>query len=98
MNPLPPKIESFIVLTTVSDQQLANKLCAALEQADVPLLVEHVELIDQGRSRVGYRLLSPSSVRETAMSIVDINMSIHQTRGLITTRPDELTIPVSSKN
>ncbi|MCO6430451.1 MAG: hypothetical protein J5J00_06270 [Deltaproteobacteria bacterium] len=88
MDSLRQKIESFHILITVTDQSLANKLCGALEMANIAVMLEHVEIVEDSKSRVGYRLLAPAHMRETAMRLVDVQINLHQTRSAVTTRPD----------
>lgn len=90
MDPLAPKVESFLILATVTDQALANKLSAALEDAKIPVIVEHIEIRDEDTVGVGYRILAPAQFRETAGRLIDIAMTLHQTRNLVTTRPEHI--------
>lgn len=61
----------FVVLTTTSERPLANRICAALEDDRIAVMLEHVE-IRQGRTKAsGFRLLVPSDTIQRAMKIGD---------------------------
>jgi hypothetical protein len=65
-------MEKFQILTTTTEQSLANKTCAVLEEAGIPVMLEHVEMAE-GRSRVsGFRVLVPIQHTQTAMRLADV--------------------------
>ena len=74
-------MEQFLILTTTDNRTLADAICQALEDAEIPLLLEHVEIRrdDDGPS-AGFRILTPLHFRETAMRIVDVNAATHAVR------------------
>ncbi len=77
-------MERFLILSTIKEQSLANRACAALENAGIPVMIEHVELRENGEKSQGFRLLVPSQYTQTAKRIYDAtvvsfqNSRIHQ--------------------
>jgi hypothetical protein len=63
-------MEQFLVLTTTTEQNLANKTCAALENAGIPVMLEHIEIVEGEDRASGYRVLVPSQFTATAMRLV----------------------------
>ena len=59
----------FVVLTSISEQQLATKTCEALEEAGIPVLLEHREIVDGPRKATGYRVFVPAQFRQSAMRL-----------------------------
>ena len=59
-------MERFVVIQTVTDCALAERLCAALEESEIPVMLEHVELSDEGIRVTGYRVLAPSNLSQRA--------------------------------
>lgn len=75
-------MDRFLVLTTTTEQPLANKTCAVLEDAGIPVMLEHVE-ITHGETRAsGYKLLVPSQFTQTAMRLVDATSSAYYSRAM----------------
>ena len=62
--------ERFLVLTTTTDQVLANKMCARLEAAGIPVLLEHIEIQSGSELATGFRLLAPAKSSHVAMRLV----------------------------
>lgn len=73
-------MEQFLVLTTITEGALANTICAALEDANIPVMLEHIALRDEGTGTAGFRIMVPSHFRESAMRIVDLNFTLHAAR------------------
>jgi hypothetical protein len=63
--------DHYILLTRISEQPLANKACAALENAGIPVMLEHVEVKNGGTRASSYRLFVPSQFTQTAQRLVD---------------------------
>ena len=63
-------MERFLVLTTTTEQPLANRTCAVLEDAGIPVMIEHVEITDGGSRALGFRLMVPSQFTQTAMRLI----------------------------
>lgn len=73
-------MDRFLVLTTTTERPFANKACALLEDAGIPVMMEHVE-ITQGNCRAsGFKLLVPSQYTQTAMRLVDQASTRYQNR------------------
>jgi len=64
-------MDQFVVLTTVPDHILADNACTVLEEAGVPVLLEHVEIV-RGKERVsGVRVLVPATAVQRASVLLD---------------------------
>ena len=64
-------MDRFVVLITTTDQPLAERYCAALEEADIPVMLEHVEIHDGTLRASGYRLMVPAQFSTAAHRIAD---------------------------
>ena len=73
-------MDRFLVLTTTTDQPLANKACEALEDAGIPVMLEHIEILSGKTRASGYRLLVPSQFTHTAMKVIDATSVAHISR------------------
>ena len=62
--------ERFVVLTTLTDQSLANRACSLLESAGIPVMLEHVEIFGDDMRAIGYRLMAPARMSQSAMRLV----------------------------
>lgn len=65
--------DHYILLTRISEQPLANKACAALENAGIPVMLEHVEVKSGATRASSYRLFVPSQFTQTAQRVVDFS-------------------------
>jgi hypothetical protein len=63
-------LEAYLILFTTTEQTLADRTCAVLEDAQIPVMLEHVELIDSGGRTSGFRVLVPSGMSQAAMKLV----------------------------
>lgn len=63
-------MDHYVLLTRISDQPLANKACAALEDAGIPVMLEHVEVTSGATRASSYRLFVPSQFTQTAQRLV----------------------------
>lgn len=63
-------MSNFLVLATFSNRQIANRTCEILEDAGIPILLEHVEYVDCDEREFGYRLLVPSDSTQNAMEYI----------------------------
>ena len=59
----------YVVLTATSEQGLANKTCEALEDAGIPVMLEHREIKSDGNRASGYRVLVPMQYTHTAQKL-----------------------------
>ena len=64
-------MEEFLPITTFSRRDLANRACANLEDIGVPIMLEHIEIIEDGAPYSAYRLLVPTAKRQTALRVVE---------------------------
>jgi hypothetical protein len=65
-------MERFLEVTVLTDRTTANRCCEALEDALIPLMLEHVAANENRRGTNGYRLLVPSQFTQRARRIADI--------------------------
>ena len=64
-------MDRYVVLTTTTEQNLAKKTCEALEDAGIPVMLEHREIVDGADRASGYRLLVPFQFRQRAQLLAD---------------------------
>lgn len=71
--------DRFLVLTTTVEQALADKTCAVLEDAGIPVILEHVKISDRDASfkASGYRVLVPAPMTQTALRLVSATSSAY---------------------
>ena len=74
--------DRFLVLTTTFEQALADKTCAVLEDAGIPVILEHVQISDRDvrdtpYTASGYRVLVPAPMTQTAMRLVSATSSAY---------------------
>lgn len=72
-------MERFLEVTTTTRQIVANETCEALENAGIPVVLEHVNVVDGGEHTTGYRLFVPSQHSQAAIQIVNGAVSRWQT-------------------
>ena len=65
-------MDRYVVLTTIFEQVLANKTCEALEDAGIPVMLEHREVVNDGERASNYRVLVPSQFTQTAMRLAKL--------------------------
>ena len=63
-------MDQFVVLATLSDNILADVVCSALESAGIPVLMEHVEIVQGHLNASGVRVLAPADKAQHAMLLV----------------------------
>lgn len=86
MKTLGGKIESFVIVTTLAEQEIADKISGALEDIGIPIILEHVAGSESNLGQRGFRILTQSRYSENAMRIADNLLSAYKTRQLVTTR------------
>jgi hypothetical protein len=74
--------DRFLVLTTTFEQALADRTCAALEDAGIPVILEHVQISDRDLddnpyTASGFRVLVPAPHTQTAMRLVTATSSAY---------------------
>ncbi len=62
-------MERFVVLSTFFESEQANKACEALEAKGIPVLVDHMEVIDGNTRAYGYRVLVPAHYSQEAVRL-----------------------------
>jgi len=69
--------DHFLELATTTEQPLADRTCAVLEEAGIPVILEHVEMRARQTFAPGYRVLVPAQFSQTAMRLVDATSSAY---------------------
>jgi hypothetical protein len=77
--------DRFLVLTTTFEQGLADRTCAVLEDAGIPVILEHVQIADRTPENIaykasGYRVLVPAPHTQTAMRLVTATSTAYYDR------------------
>ena len=70
-------MDNYLVLTTTTEQPLANRACEALEDAGIPLMLEHIHVKSGNKRAPGYRLLVPSSFSQRAQKLILKASALH---------------------
>lgn len=60
----------YLVLITSTERSVVNRACNLLEESGIPVMIEHVELLDGPTRARSYRVLVPSEFAQTGMRIV----------------------------
>ena len=72
-------MDRFVVLSTVTEQVIADRCCAELEDKNIPVMLEHVVIRSRDNTdsshASGYRLMVPSDFVQTARLVVDQTLS-----------------------
>ena len=63
-------MEKFLVLTTTTEQNFAAQTSETLENAGIPVMIEHVEILDGKDLAHGYRVMVPSQHSQSAMQLM----------------------------
>ena len=63
--------DQYVLLSTITEQGLAQQFCNAFEDADIPLMLEHVKILDRKDVTPGYRLFVPSRVIQQATQLFE---------------------------
>lgn len=61
----------FFVLATFTDHIRADAICGALEEMQIPVMLEHVQLNDHRKHASAIRLMVPSDFIQRATAIID---------------------------
>ena len=62
-------MERFVVLSTFFESSQASKACEALEANGIPVLVDHMEVVDGNTRAYGYRVLVPAQHSQQAVRL-----------------------------
>lgn len=65
------EVEKYIVLGSTTEIVLANRTCAALENANIPVMIEHAEAAPGSKKKVAFRILVPLHYAQAARRISD---------------------------
>lgn len=70
------RLEQFTSVATFTDQTLANHICANLEDSGIAVMLEHVQVQEDGAATAGYRLFVPTVLVQTAGWLIE-SVSAH---------------------
>ncbi|MCB0310473.1 MAG: hypothetical protein KDD42_04525 [Bdellovibrionales bacterium] len=70
-------VDRFVVITTTSEQVLANKTCQAIEDAGIPVMLDHRQIGSGQRFASGFRVLVPSQHSQTAQRLAQATSSAY---------------------
>lgn len=63
-------MDHYVLLTRITEQPLANRACAMLEDAGIPVMLEHVEVTTGETRASSYRVFVPSQHTQSAQRLV----------------------------
>ena len=63
-------MEQYVALKTFTDQNTVNTVCIALENSDVPVMIEHIECAKSAPYDVLFRLLVPVQFSQSARGVL----------------------------
>jgi hypothetical protein len=70
-------METFVIISTITNQETANQSCALLEDAGIAVMLEHLELsFDDGVTGRAFRLLVPQRDNMRAQRIISGLVSV----------------------
>ena len=67
-------MDKFILLTVTSERNIANRTCAALEDAGIPVMIEHEVVSEELDEGAGFRVLVPSQFTQAAMKLAGVTV------------------------
>ncbi|MCB0353537.1 MAG: hypothetical protein KDD64_08440 [Bdellovibrionales bacterium] len=62
----------FVVLKTLVEQQSADRVCQALEDSEISVMLEHVTLPIEDDVVSGYRVYVPEHMAQAAQRVVSV--------------------------
>jgi len=65
------EVEKYVILSTTTELTLANRTCAALERANIPVLIEHEPSNGRPGAKLNYKILVPLKYSQAARRISD---------------------------
>jgi hypothetical protein len=63
--------DKFVCIKVITSQKVADKACTALEEAGIPVMLQHLELQEGDLKALGFRVFTPSRCVQNASKIVD---------------------------
>ena len=73
-------MDDYVLVSRITEQPLANRACAALEDAGIPVMMEHVEIKNGPTRASSFRLLVPSQFTQTAQKVVNNASTVYYNR------------------
>lgn len=62
--------EHFLALDLTCDEQMAHRKASVLENAGIPVLIEHIHIVEGSLQADGYRLMVPSKFVQNAKRLL----------------------------
>ena len=63
--------DKFVCIKVLTSQKLADRACTALEEAGIPVMLQHLE-VEEGELRaLGFRVFTPTRCVQSASRIVE---------------------------
>jgi|GEM_PF-4336308 len=62
--------ERFLIIKTTTDQEFAHRACETLENAKIPVLLQHITIDELEVPVSAFRLLVPATKTQTAQKIL----------------------------
>lgn len=69
------KSDKFLVITTISDKLQINQVCNLLEEAEIPMMLEHVEIVRGPIAANAVRVLVPAQNTNLALRLIEASQS-----------------------
>lgn len=66
-------MDNFLHIVTTREQPATDSTCQALEEAGIPLMIEHVEVAANGEWFPGYKIYVPPQHSSRALRLVHIS-------------------------
>ena len=70
--------ERYVSITVISDPVAADQACSILEEAGMPVLIQHLEVEEDGMRASCYRVMAPLSCAQTAMKLLNLLHPVYQ--------------------
>ena len=67
--------ERFVSIKVLSDSASADRTCSILEEAGIPVLIQHLEIEEGTLKASGYRVLAPAHCAQTAMKLLNVRQT-----------------------
>jgi len=64
-------MEEYLPISTTSEREFATKCCDAIEKAGIPVVMEHIDIIQDGRFFPAFRLFVPIQFRQSGIKLIE---------------------------
>ena len=72
-------MDKFIVLAVTKERVTANRACAALEDAGIPVMIEHEAVSSENVDEGGFKVLVPTQFTQAAMKLTSAHSALFMT-------------------